>query len=687
MGKNNTKKESKKPAKIFTLDTETRGLFGDIFRVGMFDGEKYFVSNTFKEIKNILSKYTINYDCHIFIHNLDFDLSKMVDDLMPDAVLKKSIFINNNVTVFQSSVTTTQHTEENEIITQPITFHDSNKIIMGRLKKICKDFGLDANKAKIELKDHIINLGWGRNNKGQAIKDISEYDEFESEGYYFMNVDPFERELNEYLRMDCVSLYEVVTTIVEISGLPISEFLKCPTTASLAMKVFQMNYPDDYENAISTNYYGVTGEQNEKFIRDSYCGGRTEVFAPYLDKGFHYDVNSLYPYVMKTFPMPYGKPTMYKGDKAREMFKYWYNFGQGAGFMEVDIIIPDMHIPPLPVKRMNKLIFPTGNIHGTWTFEEIKIALEQGCRINKIYKCLFFDKVDYIFKDFVSCYEYIKNNSDGAKKTFAKLMQNSLYGKFGMRRVRKTLLPIDELDKCEERLNKYGYRYIVLENPLIDGDEFIEAEIASKAPYIQPHIAAYVTSLARIVLYKGLIEQQEKGVVAYCDTDSIACQENMRDEMIDDKEYGKWKLESEIIEGIFLQPKTYWEKHAELIEDENGQLINKETKKFKGIPKRKMENITEQTYRDIFGKLCEIQERIAAGETISKQEAYFPLYTEPEKKRFKFATNFKNGKTNFDEYYEVTKGIVLTNMQKRDMDYINKTSKPHKLIDFIEGVY
>lgn len=684
---NTNKKESKKPAKIFTLDTETRGLFGDIFRVGMFDGEKYYVSNTFKEIKNILSKYTTKYDCHVFIHNLDFDLSKMVNDIIPDAVLKKSIFINNNVTVFQSSVTTTQHTEENDIISQPITFHDSNKIIMGRLKKICKDFGLDSNKAKIELKDHIIQLGWGRNKKGKRINDITEYDEFESEGYYFMNVDPFERELNEYLRMDCVSLYEVVTTIVEISGLPLSEFLKCPTTASLAMRVFQTNYPDDYEKAISTNYYGVTGEQNEKFIRDSYCGGRTEVFAPYIEMGYHYDVNSLYPYVMKTFPMPYGKPTMYKGDKAREMFKYWYNFGQGAGFMEVDIIIPDMHIPPLPVKRMNKLIFPTGNIHGTWTFEEIKIALEQGCRINKIYKCLFFDKVDYIFKDFISYYEHIKNTSDGAKKTFAKLMQNSLYGKFGMKRIRKTLLEISELDKCEERLNKYGYRYIVLENPLIEGDEFIEAEIASKAPYIQPHIASYVTSLARIVLYKGLLEQQEKGAVVYCDTDSIACQSPMLDEMIDDKEYGKWKLESEIIEGIFLQPKTYWEKHAELIEDEKGQLIHKETKKFKGIPSRKMDNVNEETYRTIFGKLQDIQKRVANGETISKDEAYFPLYTEPEKKRFKFAMNLKNGKTNFDEHYEITKGIVLTNMQKREMDYINNTSKPHKLIDFIEGVY
>lgn len=678
-------KKEQKPIKIFTLDTETRGLFGDIFRVGLYDGKRYFVSNTFKEIKNILSKYTIKYDCHIFIHNLDFDLSKMVNELIPTANLKKSIFINNNVTVFQASITSTQHTEESEIISQPITFHDSNKIIMGRLKNICKDFGLDTDKAKIELKDHIINLGWGKDNKGNEIKDINDYDEFESEGYYFMNVDPWEKELNEYLRMDCVSLYEVVSTIKEISGLPVGEFLKCPTTASLAMKVFKMNYEEDYELACSTNYYGVTGELNEQFIRESYCGGRTEVFSPYIEHGFHYDVNSLYPYVMKTFPMPHGKPTMYKGDKAREMFKYWYNFGQGAGFLEVDINIPDMHIPPLPVKRMNKLIFPVGNIKGTWTFEEIKVALEMGCKINKIHRCLFFDKVDYIFKDFVSFYEDIKNNSEGAKKVFAKLMQNSLYGKFGMRRVRKTLLDIDQLEKCKERLNTKGYRYMVLENPLIDGEEFIEAEIASQAAYIQPHLAAYVTSLARIVLYKGLIEQHEKGYVAYCDTDSIACKTKMDESKVHNKEYGKWKLESEIVEGIFLQPKTYWEKHSELEEDKDGNLVNVETKKFKGIPSRKMDGVTSDTYKEIFSKLQDIQRRQAAGEEISKEEAYFPLYTEVEKKRIKFATNLKNGATNFDNHYEVTKGIILTNMQKRDMDYINNTSRPHKLMEFMEA--
>lgn len=699
------KKRVQKPPKIFTLDTETRGLFGEIFRVGLYDGSRYFVANSFKEIKTSILKYTTKYDCHVFIHNLDFDLSKIIHDAIPSASLKDSIFINNNVTLFKTSLSTLSDiTDEKEIVSESITFHDSNKLILGRLKKICKDFGLDKHQSKIELKDHIIELGWGRNRKGKRINDISEYDDFESEGYYFKNVDPFEKQLNEYLRMDCISLYEVVNTLITISGLEIEDFLRCPTTASLAMKVYSTNYPDDYKKAISTNYHSDSGKYYEKFIRESYCGGRTEVFTPYLKWGYHYDVNSEYPFVMKTFKLPYGRPVMYDGDKARQQFKYWFNFNQGAGFLKCDIYIPEMFIPPLPVKR-GKLIFPTGNVTGTWTFEEIKVALQQGCKIRKIHRCLYFEKTAYLFKDFVEYFEKIKNTSEGAMRVFAKLMQNSLYGKFGMKRIRDTLLDITELEKCEDRFQKYGYAYVVLKNPLMPGGEFIKADIASSAEYIQPHISAYITSLARLVLYNGLLEQHKKGVVAYCDTDSVACEAKMDDSMVHENEYGKWKLESVIMDGIFLQPKTYYEKHPTLVEDDNGMYLstdkenkfikNKytETKKFKGIPSRKMEDITEDTYKTIFNKLIEIQKRLESGEEIPKGELKFPLYKEKEEKRIKFATNLKNpqydenGVVTFDKKVEIIKSLNLAGGQKRNMDYINNTSKAPVLNDFIEGVY
>lgn len=674
------KSTEQKPIKVLTLDTETRGLFGEIFRVGFYDGDdnKYYAANSIKEIKNTLINYSTKYECHVFIHNLDFDLSKMAHELIPESNLKDSIFINNNVTVFSSSVVATQSQEENEIISQPITFHDSNKLILGKLSKICKDFGLDEYQSKIDLKDHILSIGWGRDYDGNPTDDPDKYDAFASEGYYFEHVDPWEKQLNEYLRMDCVSLYHVVKTLIDIAKLPIEEFLKCPTTASLALKVFSTNYTKDYNKIISTMYRGRVGEANEQFVRDAYCGGRTEVFIPEITSGFHNDVNSLYPYVMETFQIPFGKPTMYHNQNAHKMFTYWYNTRMGAGFCKVDIDIPDdLFIPPLPVKRFNKLMFPTGKITGTWSFEEIDLALEMGCKIHKIHQCLYFDKKDYLFKDFISYFKDMKIKSKGAKKVFAKLMQNSLYGKFGMRRVRKTLLPISELSKCIKRENEQGLRYIVLKNPLVGNEQFIEAEIKSSAMYIQPHVAAYVTSLARIVLYRGLIQQYSKGIVAYCDTDSIVSEYEMDNDQVDDDEYGKWALESIVENGIFIQPKTYIEKG--LIKNKQGEWVANVTKKFKGIPARKMTDITYDTYKDILNELKEIQLKQQRGEKVSKKDAYYPLYKSAEKKRIKFATTLKNGHTDFDMHVEIKKGMLLTNMQKRNMDYINNTSKPHKL--------
>jgi len=44
------------------------------------------------------------------------------------------------------------------------------------------------------------------------------------------------------------------------------------------------------------------------FIRQAYYGGRTEVFKPYVAKGYQYDVNSSYPAGMIQ-PMPVGRPS------------------------------------------------------------------------------------------------------------------------------------------------------------------------------------------------------------------------------------------------------------------------------------------------------------------------------------------------------------------------------------------
>ncbi|GER42509.1 DNA polymerase [Striga asiatica] len=57
----------------------------------------------------------------------------------------------------------------------------------------------------------------------------------------------------------------------------------------------------------------------DSFIRRAYYGGHTDVYKPYGENLYYYDVNSLYPYVMKEFPMPGGKPVWYRNLGNREV--------------------------------------------------------------------------------------------------------------------------------------------------------------------------------------------------------------------------------------------------------------------------------------------------------------------------------------------------------------------------------
>src|SRR4051812_15208715 len=125
------KKEDKKPIKLFTLDTETRGFKGEIFRVGLFDGVHYHAANNFKTIKKILLEESISYEPHIFIHNLNFDLGKIIKDLALEILWFNSIIINGRSTIIK---------------TNNFIFHDSFSLFPKSLEKLSKDFAIKNRK-------------------------------------------------------------------------------------------------------------------------------------------------------------------------------------------------------------------------------------------------------------------------------------------------------------------------------------------------------------------------------------------------------------------------------------------------------------------------------------------------------------------------------------------------------------
>lgn len=628
----------KKPVKLWTLDTETRGLFGELFRVGMYNGLDYFAFSDFNSIMDALEDYS-EYENHIYIHNLDFDLAKIAPNLFNrDSVnFGKSIIINGTIAV---------------LYTDTMVLHDSLKLLPSSLDKLCKDFDIKDNKKK-DLTEYIIENGYAIYNEDGS------YNKKDSLGNFFEKVPAEDEVLNEYLMYDCISLYEIIQKLIIISGLSPNEIVFCPTTPSLAMKVFKTQYKEDYEQAIKTKYVGERGQFAENFLRCGYYGGRTEVFKPVMENGYHYDVNSLYPFVMKYGKYPVGDYKILDAEESKKKYDVWKLRGHGGGVLYCKIYVPEtLYIPPLPRHDPSgKLLFPVGHLMGAWTLIELKEAERVGCVIEEFIQMIYFPKMVNLFEKFISHFEQIKINSHGAKRTFAKLMQNSLYGKFGMNRQRTTYADISQLGKIKEDGTVYRVHH---HTKNLMNLKFVEYVTESKARYIQPQIASYVTAYARILLYRGLLAQQETGEVSYCDTDSIASTGTMPDDKVHDSEYGKWKLESVIEKGIFLQPKFYAERPVE----------GKDTIRAKGIPSSERTRLTFENYEQWL-------EVIRTGE----EDRIFIFDNLPARR--KFLSSLKNN-SGFDEKVFLRKCINVKLEQKRKMDYVNNTTQPHVRNDYGE---
>ncbi|OMP10632.1 DNA-directed DNA polymerase, family B, mitochondria/virus [Corchorus olitorius] len=76
-----------------------------------------------------------------------------------------------------------------------------------------------------------------------------------------------------------------------------------PLLYSQALTIFRMKYYD------SSNFpIHIPNKNEDSFIRRAYYGDHTDTYMPYGEGLDYYDVNSLYPFVMKVFLEPGGVP-------------------------------------------------------------------------------------------------------------------------------------------------------------------------------------------------------------------------------------------------------------------------------------------------------------------------------------------------------------------------------------------
>ena len=302
------------------------------------------------------------------------------------------------------------------------------------------------------------------------------------------------------------------------------------------VKGFKLNFP-------------YLEDEEDEFIRKAYRGGFTYVNPKYqgqkIGAGIVFDVNSLYPSVMRACDgqeLPYGKPVWFSGKpKPTPAHKLW------VAEVHCAFRLREGHIPCIQLKgnfsfnQREYLEYSKGEVTFVTTSVDWELILQQYHVYNlRWVGGFYFTSSKFLFTEYVDKWVEVKNQAtiDGNKgmRQVAKLMMNSLYGKFGTRK---------KVYSRKPELVEGVVKYVDLDPEDRDG------------VYIP--VAVFVTAYAR---YKTITSAQAVyDRFVYADTDSLhLIGTEVPDNLdVDPVRLGAWKHESTFWQAKFIRPKCYIE--------------------------------------------------------------------------------------------------------------------------------
>ena len=403
-----------------------------------------------------------------------------------------------------------------------VTFIDSLKILNMSVDMIAKTFGLSISKLKIDYNEP--------REKGHILTD----------------------EEKDYIKNDV---------------LIVAQALKVMFDENLTKMTIGSNALNDYKDIITQNKFKhlftpISYEIDED-LRKAYKGGFTYLNPIYKEKdvgsGVVLDVNSLYPSVMYDKPMPFGEPFFYQGKYEEDKVYNLY-----IQMITCSFELKENKIPTIQIKRShfieNEYLTSSNNeiVCLVLTNIDLKLFLEQYNVYDLEYICGWkFRSLTGVFTKYIDKWitrkiEATKSGNKGMR-TLAKLMLNSLYGKFATSQ--------DVQSKI----------------PFLGDDDIIHYEYSEKSRkkglYIP--IGCFITAYAREKTIRTSqaikdysIEKYGKDLYIYSDTDSIhtllPIEELTQFCDIDDVRLGAWKHEASFTKARFVRQKCYLEE----IEDE-----------------------------------------------------------------------------------------------------------------------
>lgn len=507
----------------------------------------------------------INESSSFYFHNLKFDGEFIIHYLLAHGfvhVNEKKLGVNQFSTIISdlNVFYCIKVKFKEEVI---LSFFDSLKLLNFSVEEVAKAFNLSIKKLEIDYK--------AKREKGHKITD----------------------EEKEYLKHDVMIMSLALEKMFEMK-------ITKMTIASNAMSFFKDTISKKrFEEWFKPPLY-------DKDLRQAYKGGFTYLNDIYRGKevkeGIVLDVNSLYPSVMYYSPMPYGEGIYFDGKYTPDKLSNLYIQNITCQFRIKKGMIPTIQI------KNNLSFVPTEylsssngeSINLTLTNVDLKLFLEHYDIYDISYNWGWkYKSSTKIFKRYIDYWNElkVKATKEGNKplRTIAKLMLNSLYGKFAA---------------SPEGRSKIPY----LDNNIV---KYKLSELEERTAYYLP-ISIFITSWARDKTIRSAQAVYHRFI--YADTDSLHLEgtdipENL---LISDTELGKWKIESTFKRGKYLRQKCYIEDvvtpvdEIEKFKKENPECLHLVSKDSiinivcAGMPKGCYKNVTWENfdYGSVFdGKL------------------------------------------------------------------------------------
>lgn len=457
------------------------------------------------DIKSLIEYMSKLKSAIIYFHNLKYDGSYILNYLISNGytytqvggALKKKMF-----TTIISDMRQFYQIKIRFLTGNLVTIKDSLKIMPASVEALGKAFKLDINKLNID---------------------------------YRTEAGTVTTEEIEYCYRDC----EVVCECLKIM---MKQDMNKLTAGACALSQYKDSIGG---NKVFERIFPVLPVEIDSYCRRSYKGGFVWVNPRYknqeiLQSGKVFDVNSMFPGVMYYNYLPYGSPVY------TETLPKYGTLWIGRVYIG-HAKVKNNYIPTIQIKggryidteyleEVTDQILTLTNIDYQLMLDHYKISdlrfIDGYC----------FKKQTGLFKTYIDKWKEVKETNTGALRYIAKLMMNSLYGKFGLNPHRLSLAPI-----LEDGILRF----------IDDKDEFI-------APVYVP-MASFITAYAR----DNIIRNGQKVFrnLCYIDTDSIhmldGCQIPFEQHPT---KLGAYKLESTFDRAKYIRAKTYIEGNGDNID-------------------------------------------------------------------------------------------------------------------------